>query len=69
MDRYPSSGPSDPQGYSAVASLAREPHRSYNADNYDSRRERARFLGTGRNNDFESRVQYPGGRVYDERYY
>ncbi|KAL3518662.1 hypothetical protein ACH5RR_021251 [Cinchona calisaya] len=65
MDHYPSSGRSDPQGYSSVAPPAREPQRAYAADNYDSHRERARYLGSGRNNEFEPRVQYPGGRAYD----
>lgn len=71
MDHYPSSGPSDPQGYSTGTPPARDPQRLYNADNYDSHRERARFLVSGRSDDFWPRVQYPGGRVYDtgSRYY
>ncbi|XP_027105220.2 uncharacterized protein [Coffea arabica] len=71
MDHYPSSGHGDPQGYSTGTPPARDPQRLYNADNYDSHRERARFLGSGRNDDFEHRGQYPGGRLYDtgSRYY
>ncbi|KAI5667074.1 hypothetical protein M9H77_16927 [Catharanthus roseus] len=76
-DHYPSGGgiggSSDPQGYNAVAAPSREPSaRSYNADNYDTYRERGRFLGNSRNHEPEPRAQYPGGgRVYDtgSRYY
>ncbi|KAM7522649.1 hypothetical protein LguiA_012551 [Lonicera macranthoides] len=74
LDLYPNSGmspPSDPHGYSALGAPTGEPHRAYNADQYGSYRERARFLGSNRDQGFESRGQYPGGRVYDtgSRYY
>ncbi len=75
MDQYPNSGmgPGDPQGYSGVATSAAagEAQRGYNSDNFDSYRERARFLGGARDNGFEPRGSYPGGRVYDtgSRYY
>ncbi|KAF5937581.1 hypothetical protein HYC85_025087 [Camellia sinensis] len=71
MDHYPNSGmgPSDPRGYGGAAGS--ESHRTYNVDQYDSYRERARFLGSTRDHGFESRGPYPGGRVYDtgSRYY
>lgn len=71
MDHYPNSGmgPSDPHGYGGAAGS--ETHRTYNVDQYDSYRERARFLGSTRDHGFESRGPYPGGRVYDtgSRYY
>lgn len=71
MDHYPNSGmgPSDPHGYGGAAGS--ESHRTYNVDQYDSYRERARFLGSTRDHGFESRGPYPGGRVYDtgSRYY
>ncbi|PSR95448.1 Pericentriolar material 1 protein [Actinidia chinensis var. chinensis] len=73
MDNYPNSGmgTTDPHAYGAVADAAGEPHRAYNADQYDSYRERARFLGGNRDHGFENRGSYPGGRVYDtgSRYY
>ncbi|XVF19581.1 hypothetical protein REPUB_Repub11eG0123200 [Reevesia pubescens] len=81
MDHYPHSSmaPADamptgnPHGYSSVASTAAvgDGHRGYNSDNFDSYRERARFLGGARDQGFESRGSYPGGRVYDtgSRYY
>ncbi|XP_021672304.1 uncharacterized protein LOC110658850 isoform X2 [Hevea brasiliensis] len=75
VDRYPSSGmgPGDPHGYSGVASSAviNEAHRAYNTDNFESYRERARFLGGSRDQGFETRSPYHGGRVYDTgtRYY
>lgn len=71
MDHYPNSGmgPSNPHGYGGAAGS--ESHRTYNVDQYDSYRERARFLGSTRDHGFESRGPYPGGRVYDigSRYY
>lgn len=75
MDQYPNSGmgSADPHGYSGVATSAAagEAHRGYNSDNFDSNRERARFLGGARDHGFEPRGSYPGGRVYDtgSRYY
>ncbi|VVA27488.1 PREDICTED: LOC110665661 isoform [Prunus dulcis] len=75
MDRYPNSsmGPSELRGYSGVAASAAggEGHRAYNTDQYESYRERARFLGGSRDHGFEPRGPYPGGRVYDtgSRYY
>ncbi|KAG5566453.1 hypothetical protein RHGRI_002129 [Rhododendron griersonianum] len=47
MDHYPNSGmgPNDPHGYGGVDAAAAEPNRAYNGDQYDSYRERARFLG------------------------
>ncbi|CBI24405.3 hypothetical protein AAG906_010573 [Vitis piasezkii] len=69
MDHFSNSsmGPSDPHGYDRVE----EQRRAYNADHFDSYRERARFLGGARDHGFEPRGQYPGGRVYDtgSRYY
>ncbi|XVE59708.1 hypothetical protein DITRI_Ditri05aG0067900 [Diplodiscus trichospermus] len=63
----------NPHGYSGVANSAAvgDGHRGYNSDNFDSYRERARFLGGARNQGFEPRGSYPGGRVYDtgSRYY
>ncbi|XP_008230461.1 PREDICTED: uncharacterized protein LOC103329735 [Prunus mume] len=75
MDCYPNSsmGPSELRGYSGVAASAAggEGHRAYNTDQYESYRERARFLGGSRDHGFEPRGPYPGGRVYDTgaRYY
>ncbi|KAF7153485.1 hypothetical protein RHSIM_Rhsim01G0199900 [Rhododendron simsii] len=74
MDHYPNSGmgPNDPHGYGGVDAAAAEPNRTYNGDQYDSYRERARFLGGNRDHHgFEPRGPYPGGRVYDtgSRYY
>uniref|UniRef100_A0A5B7B8I8 Uncharacterized protein n=1 Tax=Davidia involucrata TaxID=16924 RepID=A0A5B7B8I8_DAVIN len=73
MDQYPNSGmgSSDHHSYSAVAAQSGEPHRAYDADHYESYRERARFLGGTRDHGFERRGPYPGGRVYDtgSRYY
>lgn len=81
MDHYPHSsvGPGDtmssdnPHGYSGTAGSAAvgDGHRGYNTDNFDSYRERARFLGAARDQGFEPRGSYPGGRVYDtgSRYY
>lgn len=75
MDRYPNSsmGPSELRGYGGVAASAAggEGHRAYNTDQYESYRERARFLGGSRDHGFEPRGPYPGGRVYDtgSRYY
>ncbi|CAA3020876.1 Hypothetical predicted protein [Olea europaea subsp. europaea] len=67
MDQYRNShmGTSDPHGYSARTSPARDPHRVYNADQYDSYREQSRFSGSARDQGFEPKVQYSGGRVYD----
>ncbi|XAR59619.1 hypothetical protein NMG60_11015525 [Bertholletia excelsa] len=73
MDHYNSGvGPTDPRGYDGVAAAAGEAHRVYNANHYDSYRERARFLGgTARDHGFDPRGPYPGSRVYDtgSRYY
>ena len=74
-DPYPSSGmaPRDPHGYSNINASAAggEVQRGYSADHFDPYRERARFLGGGRDQGFESRGPFPGGRVYDtgSRYY
>lgn len=68
-------GPSDSHSYGRVTSSnpVGEERRGYNDDQYDSYRERARFLGGGgRDHGFEPRGgPYPGGRVYDTgpRYY
>ncbi|XP_022730651.1 uncharacterized protein LOC111285447 [Durio zibethinus] len=81
MDHYPHSSmaPADtmltgnPRSYSGVAGSAAvgDGHRGYNSNNFDSYRERARFLGGDRDQGFEPRGSYPGGRVYDtgSRYY
>ncbi|KAG4985662.1 hypothetical protein JHK86_033353 [Glycine max] len=64
--------PGDPHGYNNVnASGTGEVQRGYSADHLDPYRERARFLGGGRDQGFEPRGPYPGGRVYDtgSRYY
>ncbi|KAK4358530.1 hypothetical protein RND71_020759 [Anisodus tanguticus] len=63
-----------PAGERQVAynSPAGERQAAYNADGYDSYRENARYLGnSGRDHEYEPRVQYPGGRVYEtgSRYY
>ncbi|TKY67006.1 ubiquitin carboxyl-terminal hydrolase 8 [Spatholobus suberectus] len=80
-DPYPSSGmaprephaPRDPHGYNNVnaSGAVGEVQRGYSANHFDPYRERARFLGGGRDQGFEPRVPYPGGRVYDtgSRYY
>lgn len=75
-DPYPSSGvaprdppaPRDPHGYNNVNASgagAGEVQRGFSADHFDPYRERARFLGSGRDQGFEPRGPYPGGRVYD----
>ncbi|XP_059664850.1 uncharacterized protein LOC132311127 [Cornus florida] len=73
MDHYPNSGmgPSESHGYGLAATPTGELQRSYSDDHYDSYRERARFLGSTRDQEIESRGPYPGGRVYDtsSRYY
>lgn len=75
MDHFPNSGmgPGDPHGYGGTPAAAAvgEAYRSYNSDHYDTYRERARFLGDPRDQGFEPRGPYPGGRVYDtgSRYY
>lgn len=64
--------PRDPHGYNNVnPSGAGEVQRGYSTDHFDPYRERARFLGSGREQGFEPRGPYPGGRVYDtgSRYY
>nr|AFK48983.1 unknown [Lotus japonicus] len=74
-DPYPSSGmpPREPHGYSNVdvSPAGGEVQRGYSADHFDPYRERARFLASGRDQGFETRGPYPGGRVYDtgSRYY
>lgn len=71
VDQYPKTGmgSSDPHGYGGIATSAavEEAHRGYNTDNFDSYRERARFLGDDRDHGLEPRGPYPGGRVYDTR--
>ncbi|XP_052186622.1 uncharacterized protein LOC127797617 [Diospyros lotus] len=75
MDQYSGGigGPSEVRGYGGAGAAAGEPHRAYNADRYDTYRERARFIGGTRDHEFESRGgPYPGGRVYNaggSRYY
>ncbi|CAK9184657.1 unnamed protein product [Ilex paraguariensis] len=73
MDHFTSTGmgPSDPHGYGAAVAPGGEQLRTYGGDNYNSYREQTRFLGNTRDRGFESRGQYPGGRVYDtaSRYY
>ncbi|RDY04829.1 hypothetical protein CR513_11407, partial [Mucuna pruriens] len=68
-DPYPSSGmaPRDPHGYNNLnaSSAGGEVQRGYSADHFDPYRERARFLGSARDQGFEPRGPYPGGRVYD----
>ncbi|XP_028195008.1 uncharacterized protein LOC114380217 isoform X2 [Glycine soja] len=57
-DPYPSGGmaPGDPHGYNNVnASGTGEVQRGYSADHLDPYRERARFLGGGRDQGFEPR--------------
>ncbi|KAI4334157.1 hypothetical protein L6164_018881 [Bauhinia variegata] len=67
--------PADPHGYSSANNSSApvgELQRGYSADHFDPYRERARFLGGGaRDQGFEPRGAYPGGRVYDtgSRYY
>lgn len=74
-DPYPSSGmaPRDPHGFNNANApgVGGEVQRGYSADHFDPYRERARFLGGGRDQGFEPRGPYPGGRVYDtgSRYY
>ncbi|KAK7312694.1 hypothetical protein VNO77_36759 [Canavalia gladiata] len=73
-DSYPSGGMAhrDSHGYNNVnASAAGEVQRGYSADHFAPYRERARFLGGARDQGFEPRGPYPGGRVYDtgSRYY
>lgn len=76
MDYYPHSNmaPADslptgnnPHGYGSVAGSAAvgDGHRGYNSDNFDSYRERSRYLGAARDQGFEPRGSYPGGRAYD----
>ncbi|XVF69308.1 hypothetical protein PTKIN_Ptkin11bG0070500 [Pterospermum kingtungense] len=81
MDQYPrgslasaNSIPSgNPHGYNGVSGAAAvgDVHRGYNSENFNSYRERSRFLGGARGHDFEPRDSYPKGRVYDSgsRYY
>lgn len=74
-DPYSSSGtaPKDPHAHTNVPASASggEPQRGYSADHFDPYRERSRFLGNARDQGFEPRGPYPGGRVYDtgSRYY
>ncbi|MBA0594473.1 hypothetical protein Gorai_011376, partial [Gossypium raimondii] len=76
MDYYPHSNmaPADslptgnnPHGYGSVAGSAAvgDGHRGYNSDNFDSYRERPRYLGAARDQGFEPRGSYQGGRAYD----
>nr|GMD61630.1 GATA zinc finger domain-containing protein 10 [Ipomoea batatas]GMD69609.1 GATA zinc finger domain-containing protein 10 [Ipomoea batatas] len=75
LDNHPNTnagGPIDPRGYAAPPPLPGERQRAaYNANNYDSYRDRNRFVGSGRDQGYEPRAQYPGGRGYDpgSRYY
>ncbi|KDP42969.1 hypothetical protein JCGZ_23911 [Jatropha curcas] len=73
VDRYCSSGmgPGDPHGYNAPSAGNNETHRAYNTDNFESYRERARFLGGPRDQGVENRGSFHSGRVYDTgtRYY
>ncbi|WJX49970.1 hypothetical protein P8452_36339 [Trifolium repens] len=74
-DPYSSSSlaPRDPHARSNVNAPASggEPQRGYSADHFDPYREQSRFLGSGRDQGFDPRGPYPGGRVYDtgSRYY
>lgn len=65
--------PRDSHAYGNVNASAAsgEVQRGYSADHFDPYRERARFLGSAREQGFEPRGAYPGGRVYDtgSRYY
>lgn len=67
--------PNEPRGYRGISGAASasvtDTHRGYDTNQYDSYRERARFLGGGREHGFEPRGPYPRGRVYDtgSRYY
>ncbi|MBA0564930.1 hypothetical protein Golob_009836, partial [Gossypium lobatum] len=76
MDYYPHSNmaPADslptgnnPHGYGSVVGSAAvgDGHRGYNSDNFDSYRERPRYLGAARDQGFEPRGSYQGGRAYD----
>lgn len=76
MDYYPHSNmaPADslptgnnPHGYGSGAGSAvvGDGHRGYNSDNFDSYRERPRYLGAARDQGFEPRGSYQGGRAYD----
>ncbi|GMI92283.1 hypothetical protein like AT5G22040 [Hibiscus trionum] len=82
MDYYPHSSmsPADTMptgnnlhGYGSVAgsTAVGDGHRGYNSENFDSYRERSRFLGGARDQGFEPRGSYQGGRAYDtgSRYY
>ncbi|KAE9616787.1 hypothetical protein Lalb_Chr03g0028501 [Lupinus albus] len=73
-DPYPSGGMSsrDPHCYTVNAPDGGEVQRGYSSDQFDPYREQARFLGNARDQRFEPRGPYPGGRVYDttgSRYY
>ncbi|CAK8575665.1 unnamed protein product [Lathyrus sativus] len=75
-DPYSSSSgmtPRDSHAHSNVNAPASvgEPQRGYSADHFDPYREQSRFLGNARDQGFEPRGPYPGGRVYDtgSRYY
>ncbi|KAK8645429.1 hypothetical protein V6N13_119259 [Hibiscus sabdariffa] len=76
MDYYPhgSVTPADTMptgnnlhGHGSVAgsTAVGDRHRGYNSDNFDSYRERSRFLGGTRDQGFEPRGSYLGGRAYD----
>lgn len=74
-DPYSGSGTASrgPHAHSNVNASASggEPQRGYSADHFDPYREQSRFLGSARDQGFEPRGPYPGGRVYDtgSRYY
>ncbi|XP_048234223.1 uncharacterized protein LOC8281556 isoform X2 [Ricinus communis] len=74
-DHFPDSrmGPGDPHGYngSAPSAVINDNHRAYNTDQFESYGERTRFLGNSKDQGFEPRCLYHGGRVYDTgpRYY
>ncbi|KAE8664590.1 putative phosphatidylglycerol/phosphatidylinositol transfer protein [Hibiscus syriacus] len=66
MDYYPHTG-NNPHGYGSIAGPAAvgDAYRGYNTDNFDSYGERSRFHGGARDQGFEPRGSYQGGRAYD----
>ncbi|XP_030456335.1 uncharacterized protein LOC115677326 [Syzygium oleosum] len=68
MAKYSNSGvgPRDPQGFGGIPSSATvgEAYGPYDADQYDSFEDRARFYGGARDR-LEPRGSYPGGRAYN----
>ena len=75
MENFPRSGmgPGDPHGYrgTAPAAVVNDAHRAYGTDQFESYGEHTRFPGDSRDQGFEPRGPYHGGRVYDSgtRYY